>query len=162
MNNNPRKFAAQNAIITGICTFIICAVIYIFLVRSETLLTAVPLDVSIGLFTTSFICALLQIPQRKKAAKAGLMPIVDDIHVQAAYIWLPENSAFFCFVMAVFATCIYGFLPVGIIFAFAPGFVFTRVGYILFKSVMSGMAAGYAVYHANFMVPYLIHKKNNQ
>ena len=155
MKHAPNK-AIIGALITGVCTFILCIPFYIFLVKGEMSLSSVPADLAPSLFITPFICSLIQIPLKKGSTMKGKELIIPDAADQSAYLILPKkNKVAFCAAISLVSMLIFAFAPLGIVFTIKPDLVFARWPYIIYKSLCSGMAVTYAIYHVGVMLPYI-------
>ena len=159
MKHAPNK-AIIGALITGVCTFILCIPFYIFLVHGEMPLTGVCGDMAPSLFITPFICSLIQIPLKKGSTMKGKELFIPDVADQAAYLWMPKkNKVAFCAAQAFVSMMVFAFAPIGICYVINPVLVFGRWPYIIFKSFCSGLAVTHAIYHVGIMLPYITRQK---
>lgn len=155
MSRAPKK-AIIGALITGVCTFILCIPFYVLLVKGEMPLTSVFGDIAPSLFITPFICGLVQIPLKKKSTMSGKETILPDAADQASYLFMPKNNKVaFCAASALVSMAIFSLAPIGLMYVVNPVMVFGRWPYIIYKCVCSGLAVTLAIYHVNIMLPYI-------
>lgn len=160
MEQNIRKYATKQAIITGIITVLLNLTLFFFLVKSGVELSAIFLDLSITVGTTGFICGLLQVFLTKGPVKKGLVPVVGNLDDQAAYLLIPKNSGAFLVYLVIVELLLFAFAPIGILSMFlANSGELSRMAYIVLKALLGGSAAAYSTYHANIFICSLHQKK---
>lgn len=160
MKHAPNK-AIIGALITGVCTFILCIPFFVLLTKGEMPLAKIAADMGPGTFITPFICSLIQIPLKKKSTLKGKEIIIPDVADQASYLFMPKNNKVaFCAAISLLTMVIFTCGAVGLVAIINPAKVFSRWGYIIFKSAVSGVAVTFAIYHVGIMLPYITAKKN--
>lgn len=155
------SFALLQGLFTGVCTFVVCLILYVFLTKTATELAAIMFDVPISIACTALICLLIQIVLVKNNVKKGSVPAMPPLKDQAAYVLVPKNLIVFTLLTTVMAFLLLGCGVVGALSIFAPQCVIPRVGYALFKSILSGLAGGYVTFHANVFAGAFYQAKGN-
>ena len=159
MKHAPNK-AIIGALITGVCTFILCIPFFVLLTKGEMPLSAIAADMGPGNFITPFICSLIQIPLKKKSTLKGKEIIIPDVADQASYLFMPKNNKVaFCAVNALVTAVVFTCGAVGLCAIINPAMVFSKWGYIIFKSAVAGVGVTYAIYHVGIMLPYITRQK---
>lgn len=155
-----RKSAGKSGFTTLGITTVICFIIFTFMTKNPTYkLEDMPLDIALTGMLTGLITALLMSLTSKGAVKKGTAPILPSLDDQACYLLVPENIFGYIIAMTVLCLWLFGLAPLGLIYVFFPDIVMARFVYVFFKALVAGCAAGFAAYHANLMLYYLLNKK---
>ena len=160
MTPNIRQYAAKQGFITGGCTFVICAILFFFMVKTDMVLAATYLDMSLTVGCTGLCCVIIQIFTIKGPVQKGLVPPAGDMAIQSAYLLYPKNSFAFLVLVTIAEVVLFAFAPIGVMAMFiADGGVVPKVLYIVIKAAMAALAGGYGTYHANVFVSALHQEK---
>ena len=147
MTKESIKFALKEAIVSLVATIIICGVLNVFTIKDGCTLAALAAELPIGILITGALCCSLQLFMRKGAVKKGAVPPMGDVNAQVAYTLIPKNSVVFIITIAVIAFVLFACAPVGLFAVVAPEFYFAKFVSIALRTVLSGLAAGYATFH---------------
>ena len=127
MTSGIRKYAAKQGLITGVCTVVICLILFFFMIKGSMPLSAIYADLPLTVGPTGFLCALIQIFTTRGPVKKGVVPPAGSLDEQAAYLLVPKNSVAFLIYF---------------------GAELPRFGYIVMKALLAGAAGGLGTYHA--------------
>lgn len=147
MTKESIKFALKEAIVSLVATLIICGVLNVFTVKDGCGVAALAAEVPLGILITGALCCTLQLFMRKGAVKKGAVPPMGDINTQVAYTLIPKNSIVFILAITVLDFILFACAPVGLFAVVAPEFYFAKLVSIALRTVLSGLAAGYATFH---------------
>lgn len=150
MNSSIRKYAAKQGAVTGVCTVVICLILFFFMIKSSVPLSTVYTDLPLTIGPTGFLCALIQVFTTKSFVKKGVVPVVGSLENQAAYLLVPPNSLAFLVYFTALELLLFAFAPIGILTMV--GKEIPRFGYIVLKSLLAGCAGGVSTYHANIFI----------
>ena len=157
MTSGIRKYAAKQGLITGVCTVVICLILFFFMIKESMPLSAIYADLPLTVGPTGFLCALIQIFTTKGPVKKGMVPVVGDLDQQAAYLLVPKNPIAFLIYFTIVDLLVFAFAPIGILAMI--GAEVPRVGYIILKAILAGAAGGLGCYHANIFICGLYQEK---
>lgn len=150
MAQSIRQYAAKQGVISGICTMIICGILFFFMVAEGTNFETAFIDLSLTVFCTTLIGTWIQIALTKGHVKKGAVPMVGELDDQVSYLLIPKNNIAFLLLISVMALIIFGLAPLGILaLVIGESGEAPKMWYVLLKSLMAGSAGGYGTYHAN-------------
>lgn len=114
----PKKYLSSKALSTySIATAILVFIIYMFLLKpASTTLAAFAQDLPLGVFLTTFICALTAFPSIKSDLKKGAapaMPLSKPEH--PVYSGYPKNMVLASLRFAFVGLILFGLAPLGVI-----------------------------------------------
>ncbi len=146
MTSGIRKYAAKQGLITGVCTVVICLILFFFMIKGSMPLSAIYADLPLTVGPTGFLCALIQIFTTRGPVKKGVVPPAGSLDEQAAYLLVPKNSVAFLIYFTIVELLLFAFAPIGILAML--GAELPRFGYIVMKALLAGAAGGLGTYHA--------------
>lgn len=147
MTKDSIKFAVKEARSTAIITAVICLVIYLFIEQGGKTSNMIIADFVSGVVPIGLICIVIQFFMKKSAVAKGGVPSMGDMGLQASYAFIPKNSIVFIIVFALLTVLIFACGIGGAVQFLAPELTWSKIPYSILKSLVSGMAAGYAAFH---------------
>lgn len=147
MTKDTIKFVKKETCTTAIITAVICLVIFLFIEKGGKTAEMIVADLVSGVLPTGAICVILQFFMKKSAVAKGNVPPMGDAGLQVSYAFMPKNSIVFIIAVTLLTGLIFACGFGGAVMVLAPEFTWGKVPYVVFKSIVSGAAAGYAAFH---------------
>lgn len=147
MTKDTIKFVKKETCTTAIITAIICFVIFLFIEKGGKTANAIVADLVGGVLPTGAICVILQFFMKKSAVAKGNVPLMGDVEQQVSYAFMPKNSIIFIAVVTLLTVLIFACGFGGVVMVLVPEYTWGKIHYAVFKSLVSGAAAGYAAFH---------------
>lgn len=149
MKDASVKYALKQSFSAAVPTIVLLFALGIVQVKTDMDVSTTAADLPLTMFLTALICTIVQVFITKNPVKKGAAPAMTPVEKQAAYAFIPKNIPAYVILISLAATFLFACGPVGLFQIVAPEAVIGRWVYITMKSILVGVVAGYATFHAN-------------